>query len=74
MSNTEGGSRKIIETAVEANENGDIGLHGIYRTLCHKIYPERTLRWKEHAAVKTNQGTESVRYIYFSSTFSLFIQ
>jgi len=27
MLNTEGGSRKIIETAVEANENGDIGLH-----------------------------------------------
>jgi len=31
------------ETAVEANENGDVGLHGVYRILCHKIYPERAL-------------------------------
>ena len=38
---------KDMETAVEANENGDVGLHGVYLILCHKVYPERTLRWEE---------------------------
>jgi len=47
---------------------------GVYRILCHKIYPERTLRWEELCCSgKEPRNWEREIYLFISAAPFLYL-
>jgi hypothetical protein len=74
MLNTEGGSRKIWKQLSKQMKMAMLIYMESTKYSIIKSILEGQLGGKNYAAVESKQGTGSVKYIYFSSTFSLFIQ